>query len=87
MVMVTCATCSQAASFVVQFSKSGRRTLTIYRLSRPSQTTSPAEAAIPSSPVPPQIPSTPVTDSDVLEMRQFLEGFDGDFQRLFAEIE
>lgn len=89
MVMVSCIACEEKDTFVVKFPQEtrGRRRVTSYRLSKP-----------PSAPlreglqrdleVPPTpFPSRPVSVDDVLDMHQFLKDFDGDFQRLFSEIE
>ncbi len=92
MVMVSCTDCEQKDTFVVKFPPQlqGRRHVTSYRISKPpAETPLPAEAAEP-PPTQPAMPETqpqPVSADDVLNMHLFLKHFDGDFQRLFSEVE
>lgn len=97
MVMISCTDCEQKDTYVVKFppQMQGRRRVTSYRLSKPSA----SRASTPSTPLPqeprhdfPEVPetprpSTPVNADDVLDMHLFLKNFDGDFQRLFTEVE
>src|SRR5207302_816509 len=91
MVMISCTTCEQKDTYVVKFppQMQGRRRVTSYRLSKP-----PASTPLPEEPhlTLPAIPETPaltgpVNLDDVLDMHFFLKNFNGDFQRLFAEVE
>ncbi|HVB72875.1 MAG TPA: hypothetical protein VNE38_04900 [Ktedonobacteraceae bacterium] len=89
MVMASCSLCEQMDTFIVQFPPpgQGQKRVTSYRLSRPPTPALPPQAGA-MSPQPHQERSvTTITIDDVLDMRQFLKHFDGDFQRLFAEIE
>jgi hypothetical protein len=97
MVMISCGDCEQKDTYVIKFppQMQGRRSVTSYRLSRPSI----SKASTPSTPLPqepqqnfPEVPETPrlsgpVNADDVLDMYLFLKNFNGDFQRLFAEVE
>ncbi len=97
MVMISCGDCEQKDTYVIKFppQMQGRRSVTSYRLSRPSV----SKASTPSTPLPqgplpdfPQVPETPrlsgpVNADDVLDMYLFLKNFNGDFQRLVAEVE
>ena len=97
MVMISCVDCEQKDTYVIKFppQMQGRRSVTSYRLSRPSI----SKASTPSTPLPqeqqqnfPEVPETPrlsgpVYADDVLDMYLFLKNFNGDFQRLFAEVE
>ena len=97
MVMISCVDCEQKDTYVIKFppQMQGRRSVTSYRLSRPSI----SKASMPSTPLPqepqhnfPEVPETPrlsnpVNADDVLDMYLFLKNFNGDFQRLFAEVE
>jgi hypothetical protein len=85
MVMVSCTACQQKDTFVVKFplQMQGRRRVTSYRLSKPPETPDLQEVREPE----PKVPSTPVSLDDVLDMHLFLKNFNGDFQRLFAEVE
>lgn len=88
MVMVSCASCEQKDMFVVKFplQMQGRRRVTSYRLSKPvSSTPLPGEFQHNSETSPPPTPSTLVSVDDVLDMHEFLQHFNGDFQGLFAE--
>ena len=88
MVMVNCASCEQKDMFVVKFplQTQGRRRVTSYRLSKPVPSTSLSEELQSNSETPlPSLPSTPVSADDVLDMHEFLQHFNGDFQGLFAE--
>lgn len=93
MVMISCMECEQKDTFVVKFPPQlqGRR-ITSYRLSRspgsPAATPLPEEPGhdFPELPETP-LPAVPVTTDDVLNMYLFLKDFNGDFQRLFTEIE
>lgn len=92
MVMASCSFCEQKDTFVIKFPVrlQGRRRVTSYRLSRPpSSAARPKDAAaLQQSPhLQPAAPSTPVTFDDVLDMHEFLKDFNGDFHRLFAEID
>lgn len=93
-VMISCMDCEQKGTFVVKFPPQlqGRRRITSYRISRP-----PAQGSLPQATADPPstlmgIPETPllsqpVNADDVLNMHLFLKHFDGDFQRLFSEVE
>lgn len=85
MVMVSCTACQQKDTFVVKFplQMQGRQRVTSYRLSKPPETPHLQEFGEPK----PMMPSTPVSLDDVLDMHLFLKNFNGDFQRLFAEVE
>lgn len=97
MVMISCVDCEQKDTYVIKFppQMQGRSSVTSYRLSRPSV----SKAFTPSTPLPqepqqnfPEVPETPrlsgpVNADDVLDMYLFLKNFNGDFQRLFAEVE
>src|SRR5579862_8252550 len=85
LVMASCTICQQKDTFVIQFSSPvrGRRRITSYRLSNPSSSSTSPRAASHSH----GQESLAVSFDDVLEMHKFLEDFDGDFQRLFAEVE
>jgi len=97
MVMISCQDCEQKDTYVVKFppQMQGRRRVTSYRLSRPpastplpqelegSQKKRPESLEMPTAPS----PSQPVDADDVLDMHLFLKNFNGDFQRLFAEVE
>ncbi len=103
MVMISCQDCEQKDTYVVKFppQMQGRRRVTSYRLSRPpastplpqelegSQKKRPESLEMPGSLAapPPLAPSHPVDADDVLDMHLFLKNFNGDFQRLFAEVE
>ena len=99
MVMLSCEDCTQKDTYVVKFPPQlqGRRRITSYRLSKPPASTplpeeprSPSTLPdLPETPMPrtPQPPSAPVNVDDVLDMHFFLRDFNGDFQRLFAEID
>ena len=93
MVMISCVDCDQKDTYVVKFppQMQGRRHVTSYRLSKPPASTPlPQEPSqrLPEIPETPQIPpSHPVSGDDVLDMHLFLKNFNGDFQRLFAEVE
>jgi hypothetical protein len=70
----------------------GGRRVTSYRLSKPpASTSSPQELEglqqkrLESPEMSP--PSQPVNTDDVLDMHLFLKNFNGDFRRLFAEVE
>jgi hypothetical protein len=91
MVMISCTDCEQKDTYVVKFPPQmhGRQRVTSYRLSKP-----PASTPLPEEPVTPMptlpetpFPSEPVNADDVLDMHLFLKQFNGDFQRLFAEID
>ena len=98
MVMISCQDCEQKDTYVVKFppQMQGRRRVTSYRLSRPPASTPlpqepgegqqkhPESLEMPGSLV---APSHPVDADDVLDMHLFLKDFNGDFQRLFAEVE
>lgn len=91
MVMISCRDCEQKDTYVVKFppQMQGRKRVTSYRLSNPPASTPlPAEPqhALPEVPETPR-PSYPVNANDVLDMHLFLKSFNGDFQRLFAEVE
>jgi hypothetical protein len=94
MVMISCGDCDQKDTYVVKFppQMQGRRHVTSYRLSKPPASTPlPPEPSrtlpeIPETSEPPP-PSHPVNIDDVLDMHLFLKNFNGDFQRLFAEVE
>lgn len=97
MVMISCQDCEQKDTYVVKFppQMQGRRRVTSYRLSRPpastplphelegSQEQRPESLEMPT----PLASSHPVDADDVLDMHLFLKNFNGDFQRLFAEVE
>jgi hypothetical protein len=85
MVMVSCTACQQKDTFVVKFplQMQGRRRVTSYRLSKPPETPHLQEFRE----LEPKVASTPVSLDDVLDMHLFLKNFNGDFQRLFAEVE
>ena len=94
MVMIHCIDCEQKDTFVVKFPPQlqGRRRITSYRLSKPP--TIPISTPLPEEPgnAFPVLPETPfptvaVNTDDVLDMHLFLKDFNGDFQRLFSEIE
>jgi len=95
MVMISCQDCEQKDTYVVKFppQMQGRRRVTSYRLSRPPASTPlPQELEglqhqRPESLEMPVAPSHPVVADDVLDMHLFLKNFNGDFQRLFAEVE
>ncbi len=103
MVMISCQDCEQKDTYVVKFppQMQGRRRVTSYRLSRPPASTPlpmepgegqqkhPESLEMPGPLVapPPVAPSHPVVADDVLDMHLFLKDFNGDFQRLFAEVE
>ena len=92
MVMISCTACEQKDTFVVKFPPQlqGLRHVTSYRISKP-----PAEMSLPPEAVepPPTLPGMqetqpqPVNADDVLNMHLFLKHFNGDFQRLFSEVE
>jgi len=88
LVMASCSFCRQKDTFIIQFpSRSQGRRITSYRLSRPAE---PAltQSVTPASLMQPESSSLlPIGLDDVLTMREFLATFDGDFQRLFAEVE
>ena len=100
MVMISCQDCEQKDTYVVKFppQMQGRRRVTSYRLTRPPASTPlsqepgdgqqkhPESLEMPVAP-PPVAPSHPVDADDVLDMHLFLKNFNGDFQRLFAEVE
>ncbi len=97
MVMISCMDCEQKDTFVVKFPPQlqGRRRITSYRLSKPPN----SPLSLNSTPLPeesgqafPELPETPfphvaVNTDDVLDMHLFLKEFNGDFQRLFTQIE
>ncbi len=85
LVMASCSFCQQKDTFIIQFpSRTQGRRITSYRLSRPAQPALPQSA----SHLQPELsPLLPIGLDDVLTMREFLASFDGDFQRLFAEVE
>ena len=103
MVMISCQDCEQKDTYVVKFppQMQGRRRVTSYRLSRPPASTPlpqvpggdqqkhPESLEMPGSLVSPtpMVPSHAVDADDVLDMHLFLKDFNGDFQRLFAEVE
>ena len=95
MVMISCQDCEQKDTYVVKFppQMQGRRRVTSYRLSRPPASTPlPQELEglqqkRPESLEMPVAPSHPVVADDVLDMHLFLKNFNGDFQRLFTEVE
>ena len=103
MVMISCQDCEQKDTYVVKFppQMQGRRRVTSYRLSRPPASTPlpqepgggqqkhPESIEMPGPLVapPPVASSHPVDADDVLDMYLFLKNFNGDFQRLFAEVE
>ena len=99
MVMISCADCTQKDTYVVKFPPQlqGQRRITSYRLSKPPASTPLPEESqspstlpdLPETPLahPSQLPSTSVNVDDVLDMHLFLKNFNGDFQRLFAEID
>ncbi|GAC1614682.1 MAG: hypothetical protein NVS4B7_06920 [Ktedonobacteraceae bacterium] len=91
MVMISCLECEQKDTYVVKFppQMQGRRRVTSYRLSKPP-TSTPLPAEL--HPTLPEVseaarPAYPVNVDDVLDMHLFLKNFNGDFQRLFAEVE
>jgi hypothetical protein len=100
MVMISCQECEQKETYVVKFppQMQGRRRVTSYRLSRPPASTPlsqepgdpqqkrPESLDMSAAPRPPAA-TQPVSADDVLDMHLFLENFNGDFQRLFAEVE
>ena len=97
MVMISCQDWEQKETYVVKFppQMQGRRRVTSYRLSRPPASSPlPQELEgpqqkrpeMPAAP-PPLAAEDPVNADDVLDMHLFLENFNGDFQRLFAEVE
>lgn len=88
LVMASCAFCQQKDTFVIQFSAPirGRRRITSYRLSNPASSNTPSGAPRTQS-HPSRQAKRPISSNDVQEMREFLTRFDGDFQRLFAEVE
>ena len=94
MVMISCQDCEQKDTYVVKFppQMQGGRRVTSYRLSKPpASTSSPQELEglqqkrLESPEMSP--PSQPVNTDDVLDMHLFLKNFNGDFRRLFAEVE
>jgi len=91
MVMISCLDCEQKDTYVVKFppQMQGRRRVTSYRLSKPPASTPLSEEISQTMPEVPETPrpSHPVNADDVLDMYLFLKNFNGDFQRLFAEVE
>ncbi len=94
MVMISCQDCEQKDTYVVKFppQMQGGRRVTSYRLSKPpASTSSPQEleGLQQKHPESPEMspPSQPVNTDDVLDMYLFLKNFNGNFQRLFAEVE
>ena len=92
MVMISCLACEQKDTYVVKFppQMQGRRRVTSYRLSRPPTSTPLPQEIEELRKTPPEMLETsldPVNADDVLDMHLFLKDFNGDFQRLFAEIE
>ena len=92
--MISCQDCEQKDTYVVKFppQMQGGRRVTSYRLSKPpASTSSPQELEglhqkhLENPEISP--PSQPVNTDDVLDMHLFLKNFNGDFQRLFAEVE
>lgn len=87
LVMASCFLCQQKDTFIIQFpSRMHGRRITSYRLSRPEPPTPPGYS-LPSQPEREDTAHVPISLDDVLTMREFLATFDGDFQRLFAEVE
>lgn len=87
LVMASCSLCQQKDTFIIQFpSRVHDRSITSYRLSRPEPPPPPARFQ-PTQPEREAIVPAPIGLDDVLTMREFLATFDGDFQRLFAEVE
>ena len=91
MVMISCRECEQKDTYVIKFppQMQGRRRVTSYRLSRPPASTPLPEELEGFQQKQPEMPahSLPVNADDVLDMHLFLKNFNGDFQRLFAEVE
>ena len=90
--MISCQDCEQEDTYVVKFPPQlqGRRRVTSYRLSKPpASMPSPEELEGLKQPESPEMPTPlhPVNADDVLDMHLFLKNFNGDFQRLFAEVE
>jgi hypothetical protein len=96
MVMISCQECEQKETYVVKFppQMQGRRRVTSYHLSRPPAST-PMPKELEESQqkrqegleTPPLAAPYPVNADDVLDMHLFLKDFNGDFLRLFAEVE
>jgi hypothetical protein len=87
LVMASCSLCQQKDTFIIQFPSRVRgRRITSYRLSRP-ETPAPLARALPVQAEQEATAPVPIGLDDVLDMREFLATFDGDFQRLFAEVE
>jgi hypothetical protein len=92
MVMISCLDCEQKDTYVVKFppQMQGRRRVTSYRLSKPPTSRPLPQEIEELQEMPPEILETsihPVNVDDVLDMHLFLKNFNGDFQRLFAEVE
>ncbi len=98
MVMISCKDCEQKDTFVVKFPPQlqGRRHVTSHRIAKPPPAT-PPPGALPQAAAnpPPLLPgsagssdlSQALNADDVLNMHLFLKYFDGDFQRLFSEVD
>ncbi len=81
MVLVTCSNCEHRGIFVVSFPDAPDAPPVDAQLSHYEYFAEPSAAA-PSAQQPPS--PGPVTLEEVAQMREFLAGFDGNFQRIFS---